>query len=81
MKLKSFFAINLLALWVLSEAALAAQAAKPGFDEKAVANFYQGKTVRIVVGFSAGMVTIHDMAELRFLSGIDDEPGGGTDGL
>jgi CRP/FNR family cyclic AMP-dependent transcriptional regulator len=34
-----------------------------------------------VVGFSAGMVTIHDMAELRFVSGIDDEPGGGTDGL
>jgi tripartite-type tricarboxylate transporter receptor subunit TctC len=33
---------------------LAAQAAKSGFDEKAVAGFYQGKTVRIVVGFSAG---------------------------
>jgi tripartite-type tricarboxylate transporter receptor subunit TctC len=32
----------------------AAQAAKPAFDEKAVANFYHGKTVRIVVGFSAG---------------------------
>jgi tripartite-type tricarboxylate transporter receptor subunit TctC len=34
--------------------ARAAQAAKPGFDEKAVAEFYRGKTVRIVVGFSAG---------------------------
>jgi tripartite-type tricarboxylate transporter receptor subunit TctC len=32
----------------------AAQAPKPGFDEKAVADFYRGKTVRIVVGFSAG---------------------------
>jgi CRP/FNR family cyclic AMP-dependent transcriptional regulator len=34
-----------------------------------------------VVGFSAGTVTIYDMAELRFLSGIDDEPGGAADGL
>jgi tripartite-type tricarboxylate transporter receptor subunit TctC len=33
---------------------LAAQASKPGFDEKAVADFYRGKTVRIIVGFSAG---------------------------
>ena len=32
----------------------AAQPAKAGFDEKAVADFYRGKTVRIVVGFSAG---------------------------
>ncbi len=32
----------------------AAQPAKTGFDEKAVADFYRGKTVRIVVGFSAG---------------------------
>src|SRR3990167_4348277 len=32
----------------------AAQAAKPAFDEKAVADFYRGKTVRIIVGFSAG---------------------------
>ncbi|MGZ8498120.1 MAG: Bug family tripartite tricarboxylate transporter substrate binding protein [Candidatus Binatia bacterium] len=28
--------------------------AKPAFDEKALADFYRGKTVRIVVGFSAG---------------------------
>ncbi|MBI2359622.1 MAG: hypothetical protein HYV04_12110, partial [Deltaproteobacteria bacterium] len=33
---------------------IAAPAAKPGFDEKAVADFYRGKTVRIGVGFSAG---------------------------
>jgi len=34
--------------------AAAAAPAKSGFDEKAVADFYRGKTVRIVVGFSAG---------------------------
>jgi len=32
----------------------AAAPAKPGFDEKAVADFYRNKTIRIVVGFSAG---------------------------
>jgi tripartite-type tricarboxylate transporter receptor subunit TctC len=31
-----------------------AAAAKSGFDEKAIADFYKGKTVRIIVGFSAG---------------------------
>jgi tripartite-type tricarboxylate transporter receptor subunit TctC len=31
-----------------------AAAAKSAFDEKAVADFYKGKTVRIIVGFSAG---------------------------
>jgi tripartite-type tricarboxylate transporter receptor subunit TctC len=35
-------------------AGLAAQSGSPSFDEKAVANFYRGKTVRIIVGFSAG---------------------------
>jgi len=41
---------------LLTQTALAAQPAPPkaGFDEKAVADFYRGKTVRIVVGFSAG---------------------------
>jgi tripartite-type tricarboxylate transporter receptor subunit TctC len=29
-------------------------AAQPAFDERAVADFYRGKTVRIVVGFAAG---------------------------
>jgi tripartite-type tricarboxylate transporter receptor subunit TctC len=33
---------------------LAAQSGQQSFDEKAVANFYRGKTVRIIVGFSAG---------------------------
>src|SRR5262249_48019882 len=32
----------------------AAAPAKPGFDEKAVSEFYRNKTIRIVVGFSAG---------------------------
>jgi tripartite-type tricarboxylate transporter receptor subunit TctC len=32
----------------------AAAPTRPGFDEKAVADFYRGKTIRIVVGFSAG---------------------------
>ena len=36
---------------LLSQSVFAAQ---PAFDEKAVADFYRGKTVRIVVGFSAG---------------------------
>lgn len=31
-----------------------AAATKSGFDEKAVGDFYRGKTVRIIVGFSAG---------------------------
>jgi tripartite-type tricarboxylate transporter receptor subunit TctC len=31
-----------------------AATAKSGFDEKAIADFYKGKTVRIIVGFSAG---------------------------
>jgi hypothetical protein len=31
-----------------------AAAANAGFDEKAVSEFYKGKTVRIIVGFSAG---------------------------
>ncbi|MBI4526709.1 MAG: hypothetical protein HY695_23165 [Deltaproteobacteria bacterium] len=52
--LSSFLLITLMA----SDQAFGAQtpggAARPGFDEKAVADFYRGKTVRIVVGFSAG---------------------------
>ena len=54
MRLKSLFASSFLALWVLSDVAFAAQAAKLAFDEKAVANFYGGKSVRVIVGFSSG---------------------------
>ena len=45
-----FFLLGL----ALAPVSRAAQPAKPAFDEKAVAGFYHGKTVRIVVGFSAG---------------------------
>jgi tripartite-type tricarboxylate transporter receptor subunit TctC len=49
------FNLGLLAIFLFFPAlGLAAQPAKVGFDEKAVAGFYQGKTVRIIVGFSAG---------------------------
>jgi tripartite-type tricarboxylate transporter receptor subunit TctC len=43
-------------LGLFAQSAFAAQPvpAKASFDEKAVADFYRGKTVRIVVGFSAG---------------------------
>lgn len=44
----------LLVLSAFAPLGYAAQPAKPGFDEKTVADFYRGKTVRIVVGFSAG---------------------------
>ena len=45
----------LVTLFLLGVAATgwAAQTGKPVYDEKAVANFYRGKTVRIIVGFSA----------------------------
>jgi tripartite-type tricarboxylate transporter receptor subunit TctC len=54
MTLKSLLVSSFFALWILPGGLFAAQATKPAFDEKAVASFYQGKTVRIVVGFSAG---------------------------
>src|SRR5512135_1629898 len=48
------WALVLLVLFGFAATGLAAQAGQAGFDEKAVANFYRGKTVRIIVGFSAG---------------------------
>ena len=54
MRFRGQLVVVILSLWLFPGLAFAAQAAKPAFDEKAVANFYQGKTVRIVVGFSAG---------------------------
>src|ERR1044071_2693712 len=45
--------VLLLASLALQASSFAA-AAKPAFDEKAVGDFYKGKTVRIIVGFSAG---------------------------
>jgi hypothetical protein len=43
-----------LVLLGVSATAQAAQTDRQGFDEKTVANFYRGKVVRIIVGFSAG---------------------------
>ena len=54
MRVKSLVAVVIVGLSILPGVSFAAQAGKPAFDEKAVANFYHGKTVRIVVGFSAG---------------------------
>ena len=54
MRITACFLSVFLSVWAIAGSVLAAGAAKPGFDEKAVAKFYQGKTVRIVVGFSAG---------------------------
>jgi tripartite-type tricarboxylate transporter receptor subunit TctC len=55
MKLRSIPMIFLLLMLVADLTPVyAAQAAKSGFDEKAIADFYRGKTVRIIVGFSAG---------------------------
>ena len=51
MKLTGLF---LLVLSAFASLGYAAQPGKPGFDEKAVADFYRGKTVRMIVGFSAG---------------------------
>jgi tripartite-type tricarboxylate transporter receptor subunit TctC len=54
MKTKALFVVIMLGYFLLPGVLSAGQAAKAAFDEKAVAGFYQGKTVRIVVGFSAG---------------------------
>ena len=56
MLLRNWFLSLNLAMALLAQSAIAAQPAEPkaGFDEKAVADFYRNKTVRIVVGFSAG---------------------------
>src|SRR5258705_8048013 len=54
MPLRPLFGLVVLGLSLVPGWGWAAQAAKPAFDEKAVASFYRGKTVRIVVGFSAG---------------------------
>ena len=56
MKLTSWILSLIVSLALLSQSLWAAQAVAPkaGFDEKSVADFYRGKTVRIVVGFSAG---------------------------
>jgi tripartite-type tricarboxylate transporter receptor subunit TctC len=54
MGLRQRLLITTLILLGFTATGLAAQTAKSAYDEKAVANFYRGKTVRIIVGFSAG---------------------------
>src|SRR5918995_1455439 len=55
MRFTNVLVLLFLALGVSSNPALAAQSgAKPSYDEKTIADFYRGKTVRIIVGFSAG---------------------------
>ena len=58
MQLKQLLVLLLITVlfqyWAPAFTVQAAAPAKPGFDEKAVADFYRNKTVRIIVGFSAG---------------------------
>jgi tripartite-type tricarboxylate transporter receptor subunit TctC len=55
MSFAKVFVLLFLALGISSNSAVAAQSgAKTSYDEKAVADFYRSKTVRIIVGFSAG---------------------------
>ena len=56
MSLTSWILSSIVSLALLTQSLWAAQPVGPkaGFDEKSVADFYRGKTVRIIVGFSAG---------------------------
>ena len=56
MHVKNVLFLLLAAVALIAPKVFAAQPApaKAAFDEKALADFYRGKTVRIVVGFSAG---------------------------
>src|SRR5690349_15698814 len=69
--------------------ASAASAPKPGaYDERAVADFYRGKTVRIIVGFAAGgsgtvFQQILAKALAQYIPGnpsviVETRPGAGT---
>jgi tripartite-type tricarboxylate transporter receptor subunit TctC len=62
-------------------------AAGPAFDEKPAAEFYRGKTVRIIVGFSAGGFDIYTRLIARHLGRhipgaptviVENMPGAGT---
>src|SRR5678815_4144685 len=54
MVLRNWLVLLLSAFGLVSTNAFGAQPATPAFNEKTVADFYRGKTIRIVVGFSAG---------------------------
>ncbi|HWH80027.1 MAG TPA: hypothetical protein VNT76_21750, partial [Candidatus Binatus sp.] len=53
MHLSNWFFLLFTTMALMTPNAFGAQPA-PAFNENAVADFYRGKTVRIVVGFSAG---------------------------
>jgi hypothetical protein len=52
--LRQILLITTLFMLGIASAGWAAHAGKTSYDEKAVANFYRNKTVRIIVGFTAG---------------------------
>ena len=54
MRVHRFIAFLITALLASGSMVQAATPAKPAYNEKAIADFYRGKTLRIVVGFSAG---------------------------
>jgi len=54
MGIRSWLLTAMMVLFAVPIFAAQRAASNAGFDEKAVANFYRGKTLRIVVGFSAG---------------------------
>ena len=54
MRLRRSLVVLALVLLGYAPTALAGQAATANYNEKAVADFYRGKTLRIIVGFSAG---------------------------
>jgi len=54
MGIRSWLFTAMMTLFAVPIFAAQPAAPKAGFDEKAIANFYRGKTLRIVVGFSAG---------------------------
>jgi tripartite-type tricarboxylate transporter receptor subunit TctC len=54
MRARQFIVFLSVALLGFGAVAQAAAPAKQGYNEKAVADFYHGKTLRIIVGFSAG---------------------------
>src|SRR4029077_20396979 len=49
---RQFFGFLVVAMLVYRPAAEGASPTQPTYNEKAVANFYHGKTLRIIVGFT-----------------------------
>ena len=57
MRARQFFGFLVVAMLVYRPAAEGASPTQPTYNEKAVANFYHGKTLRIIVGFTPGGAT------------------------